>query len=65
MLGAVVQHRDGRAGGIGLRALQHAPPGYGDRRVESLAGHEQGVAEKAMKVRHILHATLGQIDVGL
>ena len=56
VLGAVVEHRDGRAVGIRRGPLEDSPVRGGRGRSESVAGQQHRVAQERVQLPQILHA---------
>ena len=66
LLGAVIEHRDGRAVVVGgRRPVQDAPARRAGRRGETEPRHQHGVAEEGVQLAEVVHAALRQIDMCL
>ncbi len=65
VLRAVVQHGNGGTGAAGIRSPQHPPGRDGNRRAETNARHQHGVAKERVQLAQVVHAPLRQVDVRL
>lgn len=65
VVGAVVEHRDGRAGDVPGGPLQRAPGGRRGGRLEAVAGEQHGVGEEAGQLLQVGGAAVREVGVRL